>query len=232
MKRWICVIALCAFLGTPVMADLSWNYNSVDGDGSSAPSLTSTYSYLPGFQVDTFSGSSRPGWSYSGTNWAIFTGDAFVDGKQVASAPYNAETTTSGKEDTPYFSVPKVATQDPKSTIVNFGGGSYYYLGLHWGSMDDYNKIYFMSGGSFTGDVITGADVLRDGLTYLGDQENWYSNAYVNIFTDTAFDAIKIESTQYAFELDNLAVAVPVPAAVLLGFLGLSAAGIKLRKFA
>jgi hypothetical protein len=40
-------------------------------------------------------------------------------------------------------------------------------------------------------------------------------------------------SEQYAFEFDNLAAGVvPVPGAVLLGMLGLSIAGIKLRKYA
>jgi len=48
-----------------------------------------------------------------------------------------------------------------------------------------------------------------------------------------AFNKAVFTTGQIAFEFDNLAVAnVPVPGAVLLGFLGLGAAGLKLRKHA
>ena len=226
MKRLMFITIVCAFVAGPAMAGLSWNYNYAAGDGTTYLSLTSPYGSLPGFQVDKFS-DTRPGWTYDGS-WAIYTGD--VSGK--ASAPYNAEISPFGKEDTPYFSVPKDVSDVPQYATVDFGGGTYQYLGLMWGSMDPYNKIYFLSGG-VSGSVvetITGSDVSRDSAS--GHQTDWYNNAYVNIFSTSAFDAIRIESTSYALEFDNLAVAVPVPGAVLLGILGLGVAGIKLRKSA
>jgi hypothetical protein len=68
-----------------------------------------------------------------------------------------------------------------------------------------------------------------------GGQTQADTNKYVNIILTggKVFDTAVFQSNEYAFEFDNLAVGtVPVPGAVLLGLLGLSAAGIKLRKFA
>lgn len=211
MKKLLMIlvgVALTFALASPAMANLSWNYVYADGDGTS---LTSPY---PGAIVDTFSGT-RPGWTYTGT-YAIYTGD--VSGK--ASAPYNPETDMA-KDDTAYLAVPKDVTDNPQWVAVDFGGGTYNYLGLHWGSMDTYNKIYFLSGGSVV-ETITGSDVSRDSAS--GNQEDWENNAYVNIFSTSPFDAIRIESTSYAFELDNLAV-IPAPGAVLLGGIGVSLVG-------
>jgi len=66
-----------------------------------------------------------------------------------------------------------------------------------------------------------------------GDQSDDATNKYVNIFLTggTVFDTAVFQSNQYAFEFDNLAVGVvPLPGAVVLGMLGLVAAGRKLRK--
>ena len=213
-------IALTCAMAGPASASLTWNYAYAAGDGTTYLSLTSPYILAFGATVDTFDGT-RPGGTYDGS-WAIYTGD--VSGK--ASAPYNAEILPYGKEDTPYLSVPKAVTDDPQTATVDFGGGSYDYLGLMWGSMDNYNKIYFLSGGvdgSVVG-TITGSDVSRDSAS--GGQEDWENNAYVNIFSTVAFDAIRIESTSYAFELDNLAVGViPAPGAILLGSIGVALVG-------
>jgi hypothetical protein len=216
MKKLLMIlvgVALTFALASPAMANLSWNYNYADGDGTS---LTSPY---PGAIVDTFSGT-RPGWTYTG-NAVIYTGD--VTGK--ASAPWSV--LDGVKDDTPYLAVPEV-TPDPYVT-VDFGGGSYNYLGLHWGSMDAYNQIEFLSGGGVVG-TITGSDVWL--VAPGGGQTIPETNAYVNIFSTSAFDAIKITSfgemsgsSPYAFELDNLAVVIPAPGAILLGSIGVAFVG-------
>jgi hypothetical protein len=220
MKKLIMIlvgVALTFALASPAMANLSWNYVYADGDGTS---LTSPY---PGAIVDTFSGT-RPGWTYTG-NAVIYTGD--VSGK--ASAPWSVP--DNAKDDTPYLAIPEV-TPNPYVT-VDFGGGSYNYLGLHWGSMDAYNQIEFLSGGSVV-ETIAGDDVWLGGPA--GGQTIPETNAYVNIFSTSAFDAIRITSfgqpgypgtsAPYAFELDNLAVAViPAPAAILLGSIGVGLVG-------
>jgi hypothetical protein len=102
--------------------------------------------------------------------------------------------------------------------------------------MDPYQKINLYDGATLVG-TVWGNDATL-GLEALGNQGNYLDNAYVNIRSTIDFDRIELVSyggyggvSPFAFELDNLAV-VPVPAAVLLGMLGLSVAGVKLRKFA
>ncbi len=215
MKRILIILTVCAFMAVPALANLTWNYNYADGDGNS---LTSPYS---GAIVDTFSGAG-PGWTYTG-NAVIYTGD--VSGK--ASAPFNPYLGV--KESSPYLAVPEL-TADPYVT-VDFGGGSYNYLGLMWGSMDAYNQIEFLSGGSVV-ETIAGDDVWIGGGP-AGGQVIYNTNQYVNIFSTSDFDAIKITSfggmggsSPYAFELDNLAVAViPAPGAILLGSIGVGLVG-------
>jgi hypothetical protein len=217
MKRILITLAVCALMAVPAMANLSWNRNYADGDGTS---LTSPY---PGAIVDTFSGV-RPGWTYTG-NSIIYT----LDQPGLASAPWSV--LDGVKDDTPYLAVPQV-TPNPYVT-VGFGGGSYNYLGLHWGSMDAYNQIEFLSGASVVG-TITGSDVWLGSPA--GGQTIPETNAYVNIFSTLDFDSIKITSfgqpgypgtsAPYAFELDNLAVAViPAPGAILLGSIGVAFVG-------
>lgn len=142
----ICAAMMAALVlsAVPAVASLSWNYDSAPGDGTS---LTSPYSWAT---VDTFSGI-RPGWTYTG-NGIIRTGD--VSGK--ASAPFNP--VLGVKDNTPYLAVPENNISEPFSVTVDFGGGSYKYLGLHWGSMDSYNEIEFFSGAVSVG-TITGSDV-------------------------------------------------------------------------
>jgi hypothetical protein len=129
---------------------------------------------------------------------------------------------------TNYLTVPKNLSLSPVSAEIAFGQ-DYNYLGFFWGSIDTYNTIAFYNDGTLVASY-TGGDVINSvGLS--GDQMAAETNKYVNFFLTNSFDKIKLTSTQYAFELDNLAVSVvPVPGAVLLGFLGLSAAGLRLRK--
>jgi hypothetical protein len=223
MIKVLLVLLVAAFVicGTPGNAIADINYNHVlAGDGT----LTTPYGGMAGVIVDDFdSGSSPAGWTYTG-NGATVMGSS----EGFYAAPYNS-TFMVAPDATYYVTVPQV-TQGNMWGEVYFGGSTYDYLGLFWGSIDTYNTIELLNGGSpvatFTGlDIAPPAD---------GNQGSPLTNLYVNFINMPDFDTARITSTQYAFELDNLAVgnAVPVPGAVLLGLLGLTAAGVKLRKFA
>ncbi len=117
------------------------------------------------------------------------------------------------------------------------------YLGLYYGSIDNYNNLKFYNS---DGELITGSGALADGIlegseirtagTAPGD---WYaegSNIYVNLEFDAneRFSAFAFETTGVAFEVDNIVSgvrAVPEPATMLLlgvGLVGL--AGVSRRK--
>jgi len=216
----IAMFVVCA-ISVNASAAIYFSYENTDAaDGT----LTCPY---PGAIVDNFD-SGRPGWTYGdatyGDNGAIVNGD--LSGKYAA--PYNPETLLDDTTD--YYTVPVDVTDVPQSATVYFGGGTYNYLGLFWGSMDNYNSIDFYLGDFSNAAVatVTGAQVSLDSAQ--GGQTDPLNNAYVNIHGVPDFDRVIFTSTNYAFEFDNLAV--PVPGAVLLGILGLSVAGWKLRKFA
>ena len=226
MKRLIFITIVCVFMAKPSIADLSFSYEyASDTDGT----LTCP---IPGAIIDNFD-SDRPGWTYNVSPYdngsLVGPGDVYVGGTQIAAAPYNYIT---GFDDaTHYYTVPVDVTDFPQSAAVVFGEGTYNYLGLFWGSMDNYNSIDFYLGSFENSPVatVTGSQVSLDSAN--GGQTDPLDNAYVNIYGIPDFDRIKLTSTNYAFEFDNLAV-VPVPAAVILGVLGLGVAGIKLRKYA
>ena len=108
---------------------------------------------------------------------------------------------------------------------INFGA-SELYVGLLWGSVDDYNTLTLYNGATPVGSV-TGSDVVASPN---GDQ-GVNGTLYVNINSTLAFDRIVATSSQYAFEFDNVAynetnVATPEPSTVVISlvagsFLGL-----------
>jgi len=119
-----------------------------------------------------------------------------------------------------YLSVPKDASSGDLK--IDFGS-SYHYLGLYWGSIDEYNTIAFYNGTNLI-ESYSGL-TLPDPSTPDGNHSSATSNLYVNFFNVNAglggFDNIHLISTSMAFEVDNLAVGNPVPipsSIVLLGF--------------
>ena len=104
------------------------------------------------------------------------------------------------------------------TVTLQFGPGQ-KYMGLLWGSVDDYNTLSFYNGNTLVG-AVTGSQVTASPN---GDQ-GVNGSLYVNITTDTAFDRVVASSSQYAFEFDNVAFKntvnpVPEPSTIFAGAL-------------
>ena len=98
------------------------------------------------------------------------------------------------------------------------------YFGLLWGSVDGVNTLSFYDGATLLFNF-SGLDV--DSLAN-GDQGS-AGTLYVNINSDTPFNRVVASSSAYAFEFDNVALAVdpiglplnPIPEPGTLALLGL-----------
>ncbi len=112
------------------------------------------------------------------------------------------------------------------TTTITFGA-DYTYLGLLWGSVDGYNDIRFYNDGVLVG-TINGSAIINpaDGNQGLGGTFYVYFERY------GGFDKVELVSTNYSFEIDDLAYGanyeqIPEPVSALLlgsGLLGLGVA--------
>lgn len=99
---------------------------------------------------------------------------------------------------------------------IDFGATSttpLTYFGVYWGSIDEYNHISFFSGGTpidFTGGL--GSDLTGDTVAGLMGIAMYTSN-WIEFQIDPAdhIDHVVLSTTNYAFELDNIAYKLAAP---------------------
>ncbi len=145
------------------------------------------------------------------------TGDFLIEvapGTGIAAAPAG---TPAG---TRFLTVPN-STSNGTATLKL--GGNYKYVSFYWGSIDDYNTLEVLDAGGNVLHSVTGSG-LPAPTAANGNQSAPTSNRRV-FFASDAVDiaGFRLTSTQYAFEIDTVAGAVPEPAtwAMMVGGFGL-----------
>lgn len=113
-------------------------------------------------------------------------------------------------------------------------GGNYKYVSFYWGSIDDYNTLQVLDS---VGNVLLeiDGDELPAPTAANGNQSAPTSNRRVFFTSDAVnINGFRLSSTQYAFEIDTVAGAVPEPAtwAMMLGGFGLIGFAARRRRVA
>lgn len=156
------------------------------------------------------------------------TGDYKIEtapGTGISAAPSG---TPAGEH---YLTVPNEA---PSGSATLMLGGNYKYVSFYWGSIDAYNTLEVLD--SMGGLLYTvGGAGLPAPVVANGNQTADDSNRRVFFTSDaTNIGGFRLTSTNYAFEIDSVAGAVPEPAtwAMMLGGFGFIGFAARRRKTA
>jgi hypothetical protein len=142
---------------------------------------------------------------------------------------------SNGPDTTPYLTSGSTGSYANAAVTLTFPTAE-TYLGLLWGSVDNYNTLTFYNGLTPIGTVTSAS--FDAGAN--GDQ-GVNGTYYVNItLTDEAFTSVVATSTQYAFEFDDVSYnstlshsnlnEAPLPAAVWLFGSVLAGSGLVMRR--
>lgn len=136
----------------------------------------------------------------------------------IAAAPATSATT----DDTTNY----LAAFPTTSELSGFGLRN--GVSLYWGSIDGYNSLSLYNGATLVG-TITGA---MASVNPNGDQDSAITNRRVTIAADGAFDRIRFDTGQNAFEVDNIgfSAAVPEPATWAMMIMGFGLTGAAMRR--
>jgi hypothetical protein len=168
------------------------------------------------------------GQAVQGTLGSIYAAPYLSGGNGAGFGPLGGNQ-ADGPDTTTFLTSGIFSGQTQGQAILSFSQPQ-RYMGLLWGSVDDYNTLSFYSGGSLIG-AVTGVDVHASPD---GDR-GVNGTVYVNINSDAFFDKVVATSREYAFEFDNVAYntnPIPEPATVIAGALLLLPFGIStIRRF-
>ena len=92
------------------------------------------------------------------------------------------------------------------------------YLGFVWGSVDNYNTVTFYNGTTQLATFTPPAGGNIPVPAPAGDQDE-LGTYWVDFKSTTPFNKVVLSSSNYAFEIDNIATAVPEPSTYLAGAL-------------
>ena len=244
MRKLIFITIVCAFLAGPVLAgpkvkihyDAPTDPYRVGGGGEFTAEVTTgwTYDVLALYAADT---KNEAGYGDSFQTFCLETGEGLHDSGFEYDVILNDNAIYGGEE------VPGGLGYDPISI-----GTAYLYYEFAKGTLTGYEYDETkMTGSSYDREIDAGD--LQEAIWYLEDEittapsgNEFYTAAlteFTNLAGAQADNAGHVD--QYPVMAMNLygsvtdqdmMVLVPIPAAVLLGILGLSVAGIKLRKYA
>jgi hypothetical protein len=185
------------------------------------------------FDALSLGAGAQTAWSTGGSSvdvWFTAPDSGVVNGAvtNVNAAPFLSGNNGDG------FGSPNQANGADTTNYLTTGTGSVTldfgrdltYLGLLWGSVDNYNTLAFYNGATLVGSF-TGADV----LALPNGNQGPGGSVYVNFNDlDGVFTKVVLTSSTNAFEIDNVAInasAVPDSGATIallgLGLVGLAA---------
>jgi hypothetical protein len=161
--------------------------------------------------------------SFYGTTANFDTTFAAISAGNIVSGSSSGQYAAPNGDSTSYYTVGSFIT--PQTATLTLSG-SYNYIGLLWGSIDNYNSITLHLANGGTEVIDSSTEAL---LNPANGNQGPGGTSYVNIYASDYISSIDFFSGKAAFEFDNVTVAaVPEPATwamMIVGFLGLGFLG-------